>query len=679
MISGTQSSSLAYRAAESSQLPEAVPRPGSVQAVTDVGKKLNQHSSVITPLSARDTLISTATNDIPVLSEDVLLYPENKVLFLKKVSTLIKEYGFQEGAQCLTQWPDNIKGQTWLHVLFGCLFDNPGTSMCKSVISGLEPQKNSTEAPVQAYLAVLNKLQEFNALQSPEGFQRFMNWLVRWKLSDVQPRTDLLMCIPDEYRKMRADFPAMDESGIKMAEDEGWGLMNPTKSYLAHTQWIQHYMICSLLEQAPVNFIEPVINNWLKNADTADIREVLFSQKQHPLSICFFEPRPWNILLRALERVTPQQDSRLRQELSQHDGTGLTPEGISSSHLTPFQSPSKPFVFGRTIASVDTTNKQENMYLKIQSYGESDEHFFREAQRIQYFHDNQERLELKSPALKLEGVFKSPSLKATLSQCALSDVDKAKALWKCSKEHPSDHYNKVQKDACADDYRKALFKAMNTHWHTLLEDDTPLPATKKQKLITHLLESDTHSNMMLLRSPAGYHNEKYVYDAEDPAEQLSGLARYLEEFGEMWYHGILGPDACSVFHDFMYSNGGRYNFLAPFFYHSNVGSVDQWSGTSTDFPNIGPEGIRDRGDSKTTSEQDIKTLFGRSGELESSDTLQIRAAQEALAKAAWGGILMYGRCFRENFDPVSPEKVTKVKDEIGRLRKAFNMLLPGKL
>ena len=66
------------------------------------------------------------------------------------------------------------------------------------------------------------KLQEFNALQSPEGFQNFMNWLVRWRLSDIQPGTDLLKCIPDECRKMRADFPAMDESGIKMADDEGW-------------------------------------------------------------------------------------------------------------------------------------------------------------------------------------------------------------------------------------------------------------------------------------------------------------------------------------------------------------------------------------------------------------------------------------------------------------------------
>ena len=77
--------------------------------------------------------------------------------------------------------------------------------------------------------------------------------------------------------------------------------MNSITSYLTHTQWIQHYMICSLLEQAPVNFIEPVINNWLKNDDTADIREALFSQKQHPLSVSFFEPRPWNILLKALE------------------------------------------------------------------------------------------------------------------------------------------------------------------------------------------------------------------------------------------------------------------------------------------------------------------------------------------------------------------------------------------
>ena len=240
------------------------------------------------------------------------------------------------------------------------------------------------------------------------------------------------------------------------------------------------------------------------------------------------------------------------------------------------------------------------------------------------------------------------------------------------------HYYEALKDDWVGGCDKARSKATKTHWHTLLEDDTPLPATKKQKLTAHILETDIHSNMMLLRSPAGYRYEKHAYQAEDPAEQLSGIARYLEEFGAMWYGGVLGPDACSVFHNFLDRSGGRYHFLAPFFYRANIGSIDQWPGTSTDFPNIGPEGTRDRGDTKTISEQDIKTLFGRSGELENSDTLQARATLEALAKAAWGAVLVYGRCFRENFDPDSLEKVTKVKDDIGRLlgtlfSKAFNM------
>ena len=668
----------------STNQPESTkPKQNSVQALAHVEKTLIPHTGGTEPLSDRHTLLSLAEKKINNIGKDTDLFPEKKVFFLEEVSALIKTQGYREGAKCLAQWPDHIKGQTWLQTLLGCLLDNPDSPLCELVIAELKSHANSTEAPIKAYLEVLTKLQEMNALKSPEGFQNFMDWLIRWKLSDSQPRDDLLALIPDDYRKMRGDFPMMSDSGIEMAEGCGWGWMNPIRDYLAHTQWLQHYMIFSLLEHAPLHFIESVINHWLNNDDTVDIREKLFTQTQHPLSVCFTEPRPWNLLLKAVERLAPQQDSKLRQELTQRDGSGLIPEAINNRHLVPFQAPNKPFIFGRTVAAinsapvdtVDATHPQENTYLKIQSHNESDQQFFKEAQRIQYFHDNQLKSELKGPALRLDAVLNTHTLKETLSQCALTDTEKAQLLLRCSKKRPNSHLYEALKNDWGDDCEAASSRAKRTHWHTLLEDDSLLPETKKQKLITHLLSIDTGANMMLLRSPADYHYETYIDQVEDPAVRLAGIAHYLEEFGSLWFKGVLGPDACSAFHD----AGHRiYHFLAPFFYHDNVGSIELWSGASTDFPNIGPEGSRDRGDAKTTSELNTKELFGQPGTPENPNTLRTKAAQEALAKAAWGGLLLYGRCFRNNFNPDCPESVSTIKEDIHHLlgtlfSKAFNM------
>ena len=57
----------------------------------------------------------------------------------------------------------------------------------------------------------------------------------------------------------------------------------PMQNYLAHTQWMQHFMICTFIENAPLDFVEPVIKSWLEADNAAVIRDKLFSQEQHPL------------------------------------------------------------------------------------------------------------------------------------------------------------------------------------------------------------------------------------------------------------------------------------------------------------------------------------------------------------------------------------------------------------
>ena len=299
----------------------------------------------------------------------------SKKLFASELKIIITNYGYQKAIQFLSQWPEYTKGQMWFCLLIDCLFNHRESPVCESMIAELTLQKDSAEAPIAAYLTVLKKLQAEGGLYSSVRFKQFMDWLICWNLSEVQPRIDLLEQIPDSLRRMRPDLPITQDFGAKMQSIYGWGgFPDSMEHYLAHTQWIQHCMICAFIEYAPPDFVQPVIESWLE-ADDVAIRDKLFTQEQHPLSICYREPRPWNIMLAALDRLLPRLGSPLSQAISKLDGSDYSVEQMDENFIDRLKLPRQSLVFGRTIAFLDPKNLG-HFYLKFQSRDESDKVFF---------------------------------------------------------------------------------------------------------------------------------------------------------------------------------------------------------------------------------------------------------------------------------------------------------------
>ena len=591
--------------------------------------------------------------------------PATNNFFASKLKMLITNYGCQAATQFLSQWETYKKGPTWFHVLADILFYCEKSPICESMIVALRHQKDSAQAPIAAYITVLEKLQTEDALHSAEGFKKFMDWLVCWKLSEVCPGTDLLKKLPAHLRNTRPDLPKIQDSGIEMATGKGWGDSHYSlQNYLAHTQWVQHFIICTFIKLAPRDYIHPVIGGWLKAKNKA-IQDELFAQKQHPLGVQLSEPSPWNIMLAALDRLLPCPESRFSRDIAKLDGSAQSVKKMDEDQTDKLKLLSPPFVFGRTIAFPDPKN-QNNFYLKVQSKDESARMFCQETQRLQHCDKNKKQLGITGPTLSVKDVYQSDSLQETLSHYQLSDIDKARLLWQCAPDNYSTILNKALSKTT--DYKvvnEAADYARKTQWCHLLADDTPLPEPHKQALINYLNTIDTSCHMMLLRAPAGYNYEQYIYHLKDRDSVLKGLVCYTEEVGAMWSNGVLGPDPCSAFHN---KNDNKvYYFLSPYFYRANIGTVGQWAGISTDFPNIGPTGCRDRGDVRAVVELDTEKLYDSCGKEENHDKLLARGSLEALAKAAWGSILLYGRSLKETFDSNNPDKVARVKEDVGAI------------
>ena len=305
--------------------------------------------------------------------------------------------------------------------------------------------------------------------------------------------------------------------------------------------------------------------------------------------------------------------------------------------------------------------------------------FFQEAQRLKYFYENRMKLCIADSALNVEGVFKTDSLKNVLKNCRLPSTDTAQLFFRCIEDNCPDILYKALCSVLSHiDIIKAQHYAEKTHWCNLLTDDTPLSEANRRILIDYLNGNDTSCHMMLLQAPAGHNYEQYVYNLKSRDSVVEALGHSVEEYGTMWLKGVLGAEFCSVFHD--KNNKRDYYFLPPYFDRNNVGTVDQWAGVSTDFPNVGPAGCRDRGDTRAVSELDTEQLFGPLTENEDHDKLLARGSLEALAKAAWGSILLYGRSLKETFRSNNAAKVAEVKKDVGEIlgtlfSKAFHLPL----
>ncbi len=603
---------------------------------------------------------------------------ESRKYFIEKIDNFIESGKYCELIDFFSRWPFEYKGGEWFELVVYAAFKIRRNDILNELLAILEIEEersDSSSPPMNAYFHVLKKLSTFNGIESPESFQSFLEWLIRWDIVELNAYTEILEGIPLGYRAQRSDLSETMHIPFRSPYnglDDKWGDTDYLRQYLKKTYWAQYDMITVILYIAPLSFVKSAIKGWLKPDKTADIRKKLFRQSYHPIGTCRYERLPWNLMLPFLQRCLPRVESRLCQDLDllkgvqveQQDFPKVTP--VSDAHAP-------PFIFGRTVAFVDHSKKQPNYYFKFKNNDESDEVFFQEGLRLKYFFEQREKLSLKSPALELVGMYQSQSLMDALSAppfTRLSISDKAKLFWRCGSDTSIKYTcRNAFSDHKSSTVKKVLDHAGLSHWHRLLDEDSMLPARPKRELIRYLLRKDKACNMMLLKSQPGYHYEKYIYDEKDSDKVLTGLLNYVEEFGCLWEQGVIGPDACSSFHDKV---GGRsYLFLAGFFNYETSGSVDQWASVSTDYPNIGPEGMRDRGDSKPSDELPFPPYHI----VRDEDKIM---SLETLAKAALGAILLYGRCFREDFDSDNREKVLKVKNDVGLIlttlfSKAFNM------
>ena len=118
--------------------------------------------------------------------------------------------------------------------------------------------------------------------------------------------------------------------------------------------------------------------------------------------------------------------------------------------------------------------------------------------------------------------------------------------------------------------------------------------------------------------------------------------------------------------------------LAPFLNLKCEGSIEQWNGLATDFPNIGgPKiGMRDKVDILLPEEKSSH-YFSRqiidTASLEDQNKIRL----EELAKAAQGLCLQYARCFNHRFSHNSQESIKTIEKDIsGLLVHLFSNALP---
>lgn len=246
----------------------------------------------------------------------------------------------------LAAWPARIKGRTWFSAVVDLLFWEPEADFSPEALTG-DTNPSPENAPLPVYKTVMKQFQSFEGAQSVSDFVCFMDWLARWNLEKEFLRNDLLSKTCADARRSRPDIPDIKTSELLEAED--WGYMDSLKEYLAHTHWVKDHMLCAFLENVPEEYSNALMHHWLRDGNCEDIRKKLFVDKQHPLSLHFHDPRPWNRLLHGIDRLMPEHHSGYSQKFEKLDGSSVMINTPSPVDLKGMTDGDRYKVFGRTI------------------------------------------------------------------------------------------------------------------------------------------------------------------------------------------------------------------------------------------------------------------------------------------------------------------------------------------
>ncbi len=464
-------------------------------------------------------------------------YPHHEILsqFTKCIQPAFEKHGWQGIKSLYLDWPEDNKETHWFSTLCHFIFSNPGASELPDVLARIIETTSPHQTPQAIYRSVLAKLLESRGYVSCEHFIAFMDWMVQWNVFKDHPCPELLKEVPARQRLTRPDLPWFSESVQKTNQtlccDEGcWGGRNESlkKRYLPHTVHAHHAGMLAFLNHAPESYLLPLLVHRLNDPGAEPVKEILFASRQHPLSVTWSEPRPWNILLTVLKRIMPEPTSDFLKRLQQFD----SPVPFKDLSKQFFQSleGAKKIVFGRTVGFL---KQQGNIYLKFQGGNESDENFLKQASRYQFACKHGKEMELNTDFAKVIGVLRVSDLQETLVHLSLSRKEQATVCIKSAQKNLLSTCEEIFGEN-SDPYWSVMMNGSVYHETSFVDESLNGPVLtipERKALVSHIIENGHHPRLaMILETPKGCQNEKYVYQAETPDQVLQDLTAFAHDF-----------------------------------------------------------------------------------------------------------------------------------------------------
>ena len=148
---------------------------------------------------------------------------------------------------------------------------------------------------------------------------------------------------------------------------------------------------------------------------------------------------------------------------------------------------------------------------------------------------------------------------------------------------------------------------------------------------------------------------------------MEGLLKYARDYGRIWNKGFLPPPLLSANHD-VSNDPRKHIMLTPFIGLYREGTIAQWNGSASNYPNAGGGnmGMRDKGDIALPEEKSAN-YFPRHKVDTTNSIDQNKIRLEELAKAAQGLVILYARKFNLTFNHENLESIKTIQEDVSKL------------
>ena len=571
---------------------------------------------------------------------------------------ILNDFGVSAVHKCLIEWPDDSKNKFWFVEVIRFAFRFTESKMPFDMLT---KHYNEESAGIinslEIYKDVFHQLEKFNAINSVDGFQDFMNWLICWDVFHEHSCIELLEKIPVSCLEMRPDLPQTKKTQSCSHRCDGLGDTRNLREYLTVTKWQQNYMLEALMTWAPLDHIDQTIDYWLKSED---IKKLLFIIPLHPYTLDMKEPAPWHCILCGIDRLLADSCNFESDSYSQ---LTATQEDIkySAGYLEELHKPSSHLLFGRTVKIAQKKHSTVNKYLKFQDSEETEKELKLQFKKLKYFCDTD--VGLDTTFVVPRHVFNITDFKEFLVSTYLTEREKGQLILRCQSGIVESVNSKISSDDDFSTILRALKATSKTYWYRLLEEKSPLSPSIRTKFIDHLLTLNSSLFAILFETNKSDGYECYVSD-EQSEEVIAILEKFASNCGCLWSQRICGPDACSISHD---QTNRQCIFLTPYYEedNDNVGAIKSWKTISIDFPNVGTRtlNVRDIMDACSFSNLPINSKYY--SEL-SKERLIARQALTKLNDSVWGITLLLCNSEDTHFDHTSQKQINDFTQKLSR-------------